>query len=104
MSRRRQRGRNHDRDIALAELAESTPDIDLHGMTRAEAQRELDLFLDEEVVEGARVIRIIHGHGTGVLREFVAEYLRTDGRVNTFAPATRGRQVGAVTYASLKTS
>jgi DNA-nicking Smr family endonuclease len=40
-------------------------EIDLHGMTRIEAQAQLSAFLRECVKRGARCVRIVHGKGLG---------------------------------------
>jgi DNA-nicking Smr family endonuclease len=39
-------------------------EIDLHGMTRAEAQRELKAFVLECIDRGVGCIRVVHGKGT----------------------------------------
>ena len=57
-----------------------TPDragteLDLRGMTFEEAQPVIDKFLDEALLAGMEQAYIIHGKGTGALREKVRKYL-----------------------------
>ncbi len=54
--------------------------IDLHGMTRAEAEKALNSFFDSAVRSGYRKVLIIHGKGNhssgeGVLLKWVKKYL-----------------------------
>ncbi|MCY0880267.1 MAG: endonuclease MutS2 [Firmicutes bacterium] len=60
------------------------PEVDLRGMTREEAVAALDKYLDDAVLGGAPFVRIIHGKGTGALRQRVHEFLRQDPRVARF--------------------
>jgi DNA mismatch repair protein MutS2 len=50
-------------------------ELDLRGMTFEEAQPVLDRFLDEALLVGVEQAYIIHGKGTGALREKVKKYL-----------------------------
>ncbi|UCD23386.1 MAG: Smr/MutS family protein, partial [Gemmatimonadota bacterium] len=67
-------------------------EIDLRGMTGDEAESVLLLALDSAVVDGLPWFRIIHGKGTGALRERVAQILKRDKRVATYqlAPPQQG--------------
>jgi DNA mismatch repair protein MutS2 len=68
----------------------TTPDldarseIDLRGLVADEARIELMRGLDAAMLAGLAELRVIHGKGTGVLREAVAEYARSDRRVKSF--------------------
>ncbi len=68
-------------------------DLDLHGLNRIEARRELDLFLRECVARGLRCVRIVHGRGwnspnrESVLRTKATEWLAESKLVQAFAPA-----------------
>jgi len=44
-------------------------EIDLHGLSRREAALLVDRFIDDAAAAGLRCVRIVHGKGTGVLRE-----------------------------------
>jgi DNA mismatch repair protein MutS2 len=58
-------------------------EIDLRGMTGAEAVSALDKFLDDASMSSLYSLRIIHGKGTGALRKRITEHLKTDPRVKS---------------------
>ena len=72
--------------VALGDLPELTvkPEVDLRGVRVAEVDELLLSSLDAAVRADLRSLRIIHGKGTGALRERVAEMLSKDVRVRTF--------------------
>jgi DNA mismatch repair protein MutS2 len=59
-------------------------EIDLRGLRPDEAEGVVLSALDAAVTADLRSLRIIHGKGTGALRERVAEMLRKDTRVKQF--------------------
>lgn len=61
------------------------PDIDLRGMRGDEALQRVISFLDEAIMLGYRNIRILHGTGTGALRQLIRQYLSTNPVVATYA-------------------
>ena len=70
----------------VAAAAEASLEIDLRGLRVDELDTRLGRALDAAILAGLPVFRIIHGKGTGALRERVAEFLRADPRVLTFRP------------------
>ena len=76
--------------------ARPTPDapmeIDLRGMTGDEAEMALLAALDAAVLAERPYLRVIHGMGTGVVRERVQRLLSRDRRVQShaFAPSNQG--------------
>jgi len=64
--------------------AEYGEEIDLHGMRVLDALDELDKFLDSAVVSRLESVKVIHGHGTGKLREAVRWYLESHPSVRDF--------------------
>lgn len=59
-------------------------DIDLRGMRAEEALQAVMYFLDDAIMVGAGTIRILHGTGTGALRQVVRQYLSTAPGVRHF--------------------
>ena len=53
-----------------------SPELNLIGMTSVEARAELQKYLDKAILKGVNELRIIHGYGTGKLRETVRNYLK----------------------------
>lgn len=59
-------------------------EIDVRGMRVDEMEQTVMHALDAAVRGDLKSLRIIHGKGTGALRERVAELLRGDPRVSAF--------------------
>jgi len=57
--------------------------VDLRGMRVMEVDDAVLLAVDDAVRADLRAIRLIHGKGTGALRERVTMLLKTDPRVKT---------------------
>lgn len=54
-----------------------TPEIDLRGARVDEALEKVRVFIDEAIMFGITDMRILHGKGTGALKEEIRKYLRT---------------------------
>jgi DNA mismatch repair protein MutS2 len=67
-------------------------EVDLRGMTAEEAREAVDRAVDAATLADIPVLRIIHGKGTGVLRQAVDDLLRTDRRItkHRLAPPREG--------------
>lgn len=76
-------------------------EIKLIGLTVDEACEKLDKFIDDSVLTGIRTIRIVHGKGTGALRNAVTSQLRKDKRVQSFRLGEYGEGDSGVTIAQL---
>lgn len=63
---------------------EARSEVDLRGLVAEEARIELVRAIDAAVQIGLPRLRVIHGKGTGVLRQTVAEYAESDSRVKSF--------------------
>jgi len=59
-------------------------ELKILGFRFDEALPEIETFIDNAVVNGLFMIRIVHGKGTGVLRSKVRNYLRTNRNVEEF--------------------
>lgn len=52
-------------------------DIDVRGMRGEEALQAVTYFIDDAILVGAKRVRILHGTGTGILRQLIRDYLST---------------------------
>lgn len=59
-------------------------EIDVRGMRGDEALQTVSYFIDDAIQVGAQQVRILHGTGTGILRQLIREYLRTVPGVKNF--------------------
>lgn len=59
-------------------------DIDVRGMRVDEAIQAVTYFIDDAIQFNARRVRILHGTGTGALRQSLRQYLSTVGGVASF--------------------
>ncbi|CAN5792887.1 endonuclease MutS2 [soil metagenome] len=81
---------------------EAASEVDLRGLRADEGAARVQLALDAAIQAALPAIRIIHGKGTGALREVVNELLKLDGRVTSFRPGGVGEGGSGVTVAELR--
>jgi len=77
-------------------------EVDLRGMDSSEALMTMEQFIDSAVLANIPIITVIHGKGTGVLREAVRQRLKRHKSVKTFRPGVYGEGEAGVTIAELK--
>ncbi|HRP01898.1 MAG TPA: endonuclease MutS2 [Candidatus Kapabacteria bacterium] len=58
--------------------------IDVRGMRADEAIREIDLFMQDAIMNSVSMLTIVHGKGTGALREAIHRYLKGIEQVKYF--------------------
>ncbi|MBK6749704.1 MAG: endonuclease MutS2 [Acidobacteria bacterium] len=77
-------------------------ELNLIGKTTADAEYEIDRFLDEAYMSSVPRVRIIHGFGTGALKNYVHHFLKGHPHVEKygFAPSDQGGN--GATIAELK--
>jgi DNA mismatch repair protein MutS2 len=59
-------------------------EIDVRGMRADEALQAVTYFIDDAIIVNVEQVRILHGTGTGVLRELIRKYLKTIPSVSSF--------------------
>lgn len=59
-------------------------EIDVRGMRGEEALQTVTYFIDDAIQVDAQQVRILHGTGTGILRQLIREYLRSVPGVRSF--------------------
>ena len=77
-------------------------ELNLIGRTTAEADYELDRFIDEAYMGSLPRVRIIHGFGTGALKNFVHHFLKNHDLVERFSFATPDQGGHGATIAEIR--
>ena len=77
-------------------------ELDIRGYASDEGIHEVDSFIDNCVLSGVSVVTIIHGVGTGVLKNAVRQHLKRNRSVKTFRPGVYGEGEDGVTIVELK--
>ena len=77
-------------------------ELNLIGKTTADAEYEIDRFLDEAYLASLPRVRIIHGFGTGALKNFVHHFLKNHPHIERFAFAPPDQGGNGATIAELK--
>ena len=83
-------------------VAHFKPELDIRGRYGDEGWYEVDRYLDEAVLSGVEIVRIIHGKGTGALRVALHKELKADPRVKSFRLGELGEGDSGVTVVTLK--
>lgn len=76
--------------------------LDLRGTRFEEAQKMLDDYLDQALLANLHQITIVHGIGTGVIREMVREYLQRSRHVKSYTYAPQNAGGSGATIVTLK--
>lgn len=76
-------------------------ELHLRGLTAEEATAELDKFIDDAVISGLNNVVVVHGKGTGVLRNAVHNYLKSSRVVKSFRLGKYGEGEDGVTIVEL---
>ena len=77
-------------------------ELNLIGKTTADAEYEIDRFLDEAYMSSLPRVRIIHGFGTGALKNYVHHFLKGHEHVAKFGFAPSDQGGNGATIAELK--
>ena len=77
-------------------------EINVIGKRAEEAREEVDKFLDSASLASVDRVRIVHGHGMGILRKVIGELLATNPHVEKYYPATPAEGGTGATVVELK--
>lgn len=97
--RRRAAGAPQSTNDAVQVSAE----LNLIGQRVDDALDESDKFLDRALLEGKQAVRIIHGFGTGRLRQAIRDHLRKHPGVKSWRPGAENEGGDGATVAVLDT-
>ena len=78
------------------------PELDVRGMIGDDAWFLVDKYIDDAILAGIKIIRIIHGKGTGALRAALWKYFKTDKRIKSYRHGEYGEGDAGVTVLELK--
>jgi len=88
--------------VTSANTDELRAEINLIGRTVDEAAGELEKYLDHAFLAGLSRVRVIHGHGAGVLRRGVREFLKSHPHVAGIAEAPQNEGGQGATLVELR--
>ena len=78
------------------------PELDVRGMIGEDAVFMVDKYLDDAHIAGIKVVTIIHGKGTGALRQAIWSALKKDNRVSSYRAGQYGEGDYGVTVIEMK--
>jgi DNA mismatch repair protein MutS2 len=82
---------------------ESMPsELNVIGCTVDEALARAERFMDQSLLSDQRVLRFVHGYGTGQLKRAITGFLQQHPLVASISPAPPNQGGGGVTVAELK--
>jgi DNA mismatch repair protein MutS2 len=89
--------------VHVSTVASATPtEINVIGTTAEEACDRVDKFLDSALVAGVARVRVVHGHGKGILRRAIGELLAAHPSVEKSYPAEQREGGSGATIAELR--
>jgi DNA mismatch repair protein MutS2 len=87
--------------LSKRELQELPSQLNVIGLTVEDAIPKVDQFIDQALLHGLEKIQIIHGIGSGRLRNAIGKYLQGHRGVKHFAPGDGVRGGGGITIVEL---
>ena len=88
--------------INVSKTRNVKPEINIIGLNVDEATFVVDKFLDDCALAKLETVRIVHGKGTGKLRDGVHKFLKSNPHVKSFRMGTYGEGEMGVTVVTLK--
>ena len=70
--------------VKLRENREMSYDLDIRGKRVGEGVNIVDRYIDDAMITGVEKFRIIHGKGTGALKNAIFKFLKNDKRIASF--------------------
>lgn len=89
-------------DIQYNKASAVSGELDMHGMRAQEASERINKYLDDAILAGLPSVRILHGKGTGTLRQVVHAALKEYPHVVNYKPASFDEGGEGVTIATFK--
>lgn len=98
----RKKGKSSTKNIIKSKTAGVKNEVDLRGKNLEEAILDLDKYLDDVYIAGLEQVYIIHGKGTGVLRNGISQLLKKHRHIKSYRLGKYGEGGDGVTVAQLK--
>lgn len=70
--------------VRSANASHVSPNLDLRGVRYEDAMTQVDRYIDAALLAGYPSVTIVHGKGTGALRQGITDYLKTNRQVKSF--------------------
>lgn len=87
---------------SVSKSKSASTELNIIGLTVDEAIPIVDKFLDDSYLAKLEIVRIVHGKGTGKLKNGVHQFLKTNPHVKTYRMGTYGEGEMGVTVVTLK--
>jgi DNA mismatch repair protein MutS2 len=81
----KEEARIEDRPFLKGASEEPSSELNVIGLTVEDALPKVDKFIDQALLHGLEKVRIIHGVGSGRLRNAIGQYLGGHGAVKSFS-------------------
>lgn len=94
--------KNNTRSILKNKATNVKSEIDIRGKNFEDAKDIVDKYLDDAYLSGLKSVRIIHGKGTGVLRQKLREHFRNVKLIKSYKDAEYNEGGDGVTVVTLK--
>lgn len=88
--------------VSVSKTRNAKSEINIIGLNVDEATFVVDKFLDDCALAKLETVRIVHGKGTGKLRDGVHKFLKSNPHVKSFRMGTYGEGEMGVTVVTLK--
>ncbi len=88
--------------LKMSKTATISPEVNLIGLNSDEAIMKLDKYLDDAFLSHISPVRIVHGKGSGILRNAVHNYLKRQKHVKSFRLGSFGEGDYGVTIVEFK--
>ncbi len=102
LATRREAAQERARAAAPAPLEAGVPRCDVRGLRADEALREVEAFLDRAFRDGEPAVLLVHGHGTGALRQSLRAALSASPYVQSHQPGESYQGGDGVTRVALR--
>lgn len=90
------------KDVVINKSKAISPEINVIGLNVEDATQIVDKYLDDANLSKLETVRVVHGKGTGKLRQGIHSFLKKHPHVKSFRMGTYGEGEMGVTVVTLK--